>query len=93
MAVEITTRQLEKIKEILRLDRNSDPEHVVDAALELLLQEQKLKHLQEIIGKADASLERGEGIKDSPEFWAGAKQLAKERAERGDPIDPDVMPS
>ena len=83
MAVEITTRQLEKISEILRLDQTSDPEHVVDAALDLLLYEQKLKHLREIVEKADASLARGDGISQTPEFWAEVKQRAKERAGRG----------
>lgn len=92
MSVNYTSRQRQIIEEIRVIRHNSDPETIVEDALNLLLHEQKLEHLREVISAADERIAKGEVVVMGDNFLAEIKQNSADRRKSGLKPNPDVIP-
>ena len=67
-------------------------EAVVREALRLLDENDRLAYLRAALAKADAQIDRGEGIEWTPELMDELSREAHELFERGVQPNPDVCP-
>ena len=69
-----------------------DAEHVVDQAIRLLQDHEKLLYMRATIAEAEAEVARGEFVEWTPDFWDKLQEEADEADRLGRPISSDVLP-
>jgi antitoxin ParD1/3/4 len=72
--------------------RFSDTEAVLREALVLLDEQEKLERLRAALAIGEEDFARGDYVEYTPDFWERIKREAKEQAERGHQVNPDVLP-
>lgn len=92
VTVTVTSEMKALIRERVRSGRYADETAVLDAALRLLEERDKLEYLRALIDEADAEVARGELVEWTPDFMEQVWQEALEANRRGDPIDDAVLP-
>ena len=92
MTVTLTPEQEAMVREKVASGRFGDPAEVVDEALRLLDERERLAHLRSLLDEGIAQLDRGEGIPYTPELREQIWQDALEKAASGARLDDDVIP-
>jgi antitoxin ParD1/3/4 len=81
-----------RIHELVAKFDYDGPEAVVDEALRVLEERDKLKRLRELIAAGDEQLARGEVIPWTPDFLDRLKRESEENVRQGKPIKDEVRP-
>lgn len=89
MTVTLTPEMEAMIRERVASGRYADDAAVIDEALRLLEERDKLEHLRALVDAADAEMARGEGIEWTPDFFAQLKREAADANRDGVPIPDD----
>ena len=92
MVTILTAEQQEKIDQILVHYQFANVEDVIDDALDLLLDHQKLEHLRGVLAESVADEERGDVRELSPELLQEIRANAMEKSRSGVQPDADVVP-
>jgi predicted transcriptional regulator len=81
-----------RIHELVEEFDYDGPEAVVDEALRVLEERDKLRRLRELIAVGDAQAERGEVILWTPDFMDRLLRQSAENVRLGKPIKDEVKP-
>lgn len=92
MALQLSPENQARITELLEHGEYRDADAVIERALELLSQRQRLAHLREMIVKGAEQANRGELIEYNQDFREDAKRSTLRRFAKGDAPGPDVCP-
>jgi antitoxin ParD1/3/4 len=92
MSVTLTPQIEAMIRERVESGRYSDASEVVQEALRLLEEREKLDHLRSLLAVGLEQSRRGETVEFTPERAELIRRMAKEAYLRGDVPDPDVCP-
>lgn len=92
MAVSLTPQLEAMIRQRVESGRYSDASEVVQEALRLLEEQEKLDHLRSLLEIGLEQSRRGEVVEFTPALMETLKQRAHERFLRGEEPDPDVCP-
>ncbi len=69
-----------------------DADQVVNQAIQLLQDHEKLLYMRASIAEAEAEVARGEFVEWTPDFWDKLQEEADEADRLGLPISSDVLP-
>ena len=92
MTVTLTPEQEALVREKMESGRFGDPTEVIDEALRLLDEQERLERLRSLMAEGIAQLDRGEGIPYTPELREQIWQNALKKAASGAKLDDDVIP-
>ncbi len=92
MTVTLSPELEELIRSKVASGRYSDANAVVREALELLEDHEHLERLRAAVAIGFEEFERGEYVEYTPDFFEEAKRAARENAEKGHKVNPDVIP-
>lgn len=91
MALRLPPRLAAMVQERIESGRYPDDVAVVDEALRLLEERDKLEHLRALVDEADAAVARGEVVDWTPDLLDELLREAIEDNRNGVPIDDDVL--
>jgi putative addiction module CopG family antidote len=80
------------IRERVESGRYTDDAAVLDEALRLLEERDRLEYLRALVDEADAAIARGEVIEWTPDFMDRLSREADEANRDGVPVDDHVLP-
>ena len=92
MHVSLTPPLAELIRRKVQSGLYADANEVVEEALRLLDERDRMAHLRALIAVADGEIARGETIAWTPDFMEQLKREADEEDRQGLPIDDVVQP-
>jgi antitoxin ParD1/3/4 len=92
MSVTLTPQLEAMIQERVESGRYSDASAVVQEALRLLEEREKLEHLRALLAVGLEQGRRGEVVEYTPEWIEDLHRRVEERLLRGDQPNPDVCP-
>jgi len=92
MSITLTPELEELICRKVQSGLYSDTNEVVEAALRLLDERDRMTRLRALIAVADAEIARGETVEWTPDFMQLLMQEADEEDRQGLPIDDVVQP-
>jgi len=90
--VTLTPEQEAMVREKVASGRFGGPAEVVDEALRLLDEQERLEHLRSLMDEGIAQLDRGEKVLYTPELREQIWQNALDMVARGEKPDDDVVP-
>jgi putative addiction module CopG family antidote len=91
MSVTLTTEHEAKIRERVESGRYSDAHAVIEDALRLLEEHERLEHLRALLEVGRQDELRGDWVQFSPEWMADLHRRVEERFQRGEEPSPDVV--
>lgn len=92
MALQLSPKNQTRITELLEDGTYPDADAVVEQALDLLAERERLLHLRQLIARGVEQANRGELIEYNQEFREEAMRSALRRFAEGDVPSPDVCP-
>lgn len=92
MVIELTEKSQAIVSELLESGDFRNESEVVEHLLIKAKVLERRERIESSLRKAKASLDRGEGVRVTPEVWDDIDRRADEMAKLGLPIDPDVRP-
>ena len=92
MALQLSPRIQRQISEKVASGKYPDADAVIEIALTLLSDQEKLQHVRDILSEASAQVERGEAVEFTAEVRERLWQSALRRAADGETPSPDVCP-
>lgn len=92
MALQLSPKNQARITELLEHGDYPNADAVVEQALELLSERERLVRLRELIALGVEQANRGELIEYNQEFREDAKREASRRFAAGETAGPDVRP-
>jgi len=92
MGIVLGPRLEELVHEKVGSGRYADASAVVEEALRLLDERDRLDRLRAAVDAADVEIERGEFIDSTPDFFDRLKREARQATRDGLPISDDVKP-
>jgi antitoxin ParD1/3/4 len=92
MTVTLSPELEELVRSKVASGRYSDAHAVLREALALLEEQEQLDRLRAALKIGEEQFERGEVIPYTPDFFESVKREAREHAERGHKVNPDVLP-
>jgi antitoxin ParD1/3/4 len=92
MTISLTPQFEAMVRQRVESGRYSDASEVVQEALRLLQEREKLDHLQSLLAVGLKQSRRGEIVEFTPGLMENIKQRAHERFLRDEEPDPDVCP-
>ncbi len=92
MNISLHPRWAALVRKKIESGRFTDASAVVEEALRLLDERDRLDRLRVAVDVAAAEIERGEVVEWTPDFFDRLKQEAAEATRRGLPVPDDVKP-
>ncbi len=93
MAINVRPKTETAISELLSSGHYVDASDVVEKAVDLLIQyDHQVEHMRQLIGVAEAQVERGDVIKMTDTFWDDLDRDVDDALARGVVPNPDVRP-
>jgi antitoxin ParD1/3/4 len=92
MPLQLTPRLDAKVEEMIAAGSFSNAEDVMEEALRLLDERERLQRLRASLIEAEQQTERGEVVEWTPELSAQIRREAEEMARQRMKPDPDVCP-
>lgn len=90
MTIQLTPRLQAQVNEIMKFGAFSDTEVVVEQALDLLMEQEKLRELREKLRLAEEQFERGEYQEFTREAFEEIRDSALERFRAGERAPEDA---
>jgi putative addiction module CopG family antidote len=92
MSIQLSPETEALIRELVARGAYDDPEAVVDEALRVLMERDKLERLKELIAVGDEQAARGQVVPWTPDFLDRLKREAAEDVRLGRPFKDEVIP-
>ena len=92
MAIQLSPEAEARVKEFVDRGNYDDPAAVLDEALRVLEERDKLARLRELIAVAEEQAARGEVVEWTPDFLDRLKREAAEEDRLGIPYRDEVIP-
>ena len=92
MSIQLSPEAEALIRELVENGDYDDPEAVVDEALRVLMERDKLERLKALIAIGDEQAARGQVVPWTPDYFDRLKGEAAELARSGKPIKDEVKP-
>ena len=92
MSIQVSPKAEALIRELIENGDYDDPEAVVDEALRVLMERNKLERLKELIAIGDEQAARGQVVPWTPDFLDRLKREAAEDIRLGRPFKDEVIP-
>jgi putative addiction module CopG family antidote len=92
MTVSLSPETADLIRQMIESGRYDDPASVVDEAIRVLDERDRLARLKAAIASGDEQYARGETIPFTPELLEQMKRDAEQMAREGKAPNPDVCP-
>jgi Arc/MetJ-type ribon-helix-helix transcriptional regulator len=92
MGIELSPKHQDIIRDMVESGSFSDETEVIETALDLLDDRNRLAELRQSLIEADEAIERGEGSVWGPELIARIRAKAREMVASGNVPGPDVWP-
>ncbi len=92
MSIQLSPDAEARIKEFVDRGGYDDPEAVLDEALRVLEERDKLARLRALIAVGDEQIARGEVVPWTPDFMDRLKRQSVENVRLGKPFKDEVIP-
>ena len=92
MSIQLSPEAEALVRQLVERGDYDDPEAVVDEALRVLMERDKLKRLKELIAIGDEQAARGQVVPWTPDFLDRLKREAAEDIRLGRPFKDEVIP-
>jgi putative addiction module CopG family antidote len=92
MSIQLSPEAEALVRQLIEGGDYDDPEAVVDEALRVLMERDKLERLKELIAVGDEQAARGQVVPWTPDFLDRLKREAAEDVRLGRPIKDEVIP-
>ena len=92
MSIQLSPEAEALVRELIERGDYDDPEAVVDEALRVLKERDKLERLKELIAVGDEQAARGQVVSWTPDFLDRLKREAAEDVRLGRPFKDEVIP-
>ena len=92
MSIQLSPEAEALVRQLVERGDYDDPEAVVDEALRVLMERDKLERLKELIAIGDEQDARGQVVPWNPEFLDRLKREAAEDVRLGRPFKDEVIP-
>ena len=92
MSIQLSLEAEALVRQLIERGDYDDPEAVVDEALRVLMERDKLKRLKELIAIGDEQAARGQVVPWTPDFLDRLKREAAEDIRLGRPFKDEVIP-
>jgi putative addiction module CopG family antidote len=92
MSIQLTAEAEALVQELIERGDYDDPAAVVEEALRVLVERDKLARLRELIAVGIEQCERGEVVPWTPDFLDRMKRASEEHVRLGKPFKDEVIP-
>ena len=92
MSIQLSPEAEALVRQLIERGDYDDPEAVVDEALRVLMERDKLERLKELIAIGDEQAARGQVVPWTPDFLDRLKREAAEDIRLGRPFKDEVIP-
>jgi putative addiction module CopG family antidote len=92
MSIQLSPKAEALVRQLVERGDYDDPEAVVDEALRVLMERDKLERLKELIAVGDEQAARGQVVPWTPDFLDRLKREAAEDVRLGRPFKDEVIP-
>jgi putative addiction module CopG family antidote len=92
MSIQLSPEAEALVRQLIEAGDYDDPEAVVDEALRVLMERDKLERLKELIAVGDEQAARGQVVHWTPDFLDRLKREAAEDVRLGRPFKDEVIP-
>ena len=92
MSIQLSPEAEALVRQLIEGGDYDDPEAVVDEALRVLMERDKLERLKELIAVGDEQAARGQVVPWTPDFLDRLKREAAEDVRLGRPFKDEVIP-
>jgi len=92
MVLQVSPKIQARITDLVAKGDYADADAMLEQALDLLFEDDRLNHLRGLVAKGVEQARRGELIEYNEQFREDAKRSALRRLAKGDVPEPDVCP-
>jgi putative addiction module CopG family antidote len=92
MSIQLSPEAEALVRQLIEGGDYDDPEAVVDEALRVLMERDKIERLKELIAVGDEQAARGQVVPWTPDFLDRLKREAAEDVRLGRPFKDEVIP-